>query len=130
MNRGPWRLANIRIQPPRESPIDHLHLAESPHHHVQWFEIAMDDALRVGIGDRLGDLFEDLQEPGQLMLGRRPLAEQFGQRAALNQLHAEKRTTVGQAADLMHGRNARMLKLPRDTSFLEEPFYCGAAGLL
>ena len=61
----------------------------------------MDDAVGVGVGDRLADLLEDGHEPAPVGGRVRPVREQGGEGAALDQLHGQERPAVGQ------GRRAR-----------------------
>src|SRR5262245_64091897 len=74
----------------------------------------------MGIGERLGDLLEDLQEPRRVGLRVRAFLEQGPQRAALDQLHREKWPTICQSADFMDGRNSGVLELARDAGFVEK----------
>jgi hypothetical protein len=69
----------------------------------------MDDALAVGIGQRLTDLLEDLQEVWQALLRAGALGEQFGKGAALHEFHGEEGATVFQLAQLVDGHHAGVL---------------------
>src|SRR5262245_4431628 len=75
----------------------------------------------MGISQRLSDLLENLQEPGQVSLRARSLAKQGRERAALDELHGEERTAICQPTNLMHRWNAWMLKLPGDASLIQKP---------
>ena len=106
-----------------QAPVHDLHLVECPDHHVGRLQVAVDYVLAVSVGQRLTDLFKDGQKARQVGRGGRPFLEQFGKGAALDKLHGEEGAAVRQDADLMNGRNARVLQLPRDLRFLTEtPF--------
>ena len=53
-------LAGRRVQRQGESPVHHQHFAELADHHVFGLEIAMHDAARMGEGDAVGHLQQDL----------------------------------------------------------------------
>ena len=81
----------------------------------------MDDSSGVGISDRLTELFEDRQEPRQIIRRAEAFAEQDGQGPAADELHGQKRPAVGKRAQLVDRHDARMLKLAADLGFLDEP---------
>ena len=59
------------------------------------------DMFLMGVGHRLTDLLEHLEEEG-LVVGRvGTFLEKIGQGAALDQLHGEERATIGQDAQLI-----------------------------
>lgn len=80
----------------------------------------MDDSLAVGVGDRLGDLLEHREEPGTVHGRARALFEQLVQGAATNQLHGQERPAIRGSADLVNGRDRRVLKLRGDERFLDK----------
>ena len=81
----------------------------------------MDHAPGVGVGHRLADLLEDPQEPRAVGLGRRPVGQELGQGAALDQLHREVRPGVGESTQLVDRHDARVLELAGDLRLLDEP---------
>ena len=50
----------------------------------------------------------------------RPLLEQVGERAPLDQLHDDERPAVAERADLVDRRDARVLELAGDARLVEE----------
>ena len=83
---------------------------------------------RVGVRDRLADLLERWREPPPVGGRIRPLPEQGGQGATLDQLHGQERPAVGESADPVHGRNAGVLELGGDPSLVGEPASDGRVG--
>ena len=82
----------------------------------------MDHPLRVGVGDRLAEGLEHLQEAGAgCRPGRGPLAQQPGQGLALDQLHGDERPGVVERADLVDGDDARVLEPAVDAGLGQEP---------
>ena len=78
-----------------QSPVHHLHFAKVAHHDVGGFQIAVDDAPRVGVCHRLAYLFEDADEFTAIRRGVGAFRQEFCQRFAFDQLHAEIRPLVG-----------------------------------
>ena len=60
--RGRPASAGRRRQHLGQSPVHDLHLAEAAHHHVGRLEVAVNDAVGVGVGHRLADLLEHRHE--------------------------------------------------------------------
>ena len=87
-------------------------------HDVRRLQVAVDDPVGVGVGDRLADLLEHRHEPAAV--GRRvgPVLEQVVEGAALDQLHGQERPAVGQGADLVDRRDAGVLELAGDPGLL------------
>src|SRR5262245_19876050 len=88
----------------------------------------MDDALRMGVSQRLSDLLEYFKESWKFRRGRRPLAQEFRQGPPLDQLHAEVGAPVGQMSQLVDGRNSRVLQLARHARLFEEAPFGARAG--
>jgi hypothetical protein len=74
----------------------------------------------VGVGQSLAHLLKNAQEARQVVGGRGPLLQQVGEGAALDELHGQERPAVGEGADLVDGRDAGVLQLPRDLRLLPE----------
>ena len=104
-----------------QAPVHDLHFAEAADHDVGRFQVAVDHPTAVSIGDGSADLLVDRDEPGQIVIRSVPRVEQAGQRAALDELHAEVRAPVGKRPDLVNGNDAWMLELTGDLCFLQEP---------
>ena len=60
--RSAWSRA-CRLEDLGQPPVHDLDLAERADHHVGRLQVAVDDAVGVGVADRLADLLEDGQEP-------------------------------------------------------------------
>ena len=80
----------------------------------------MEHAAAVGVGCRLADLLEDLEEARQVVGRVRPFLEERRQSAALHQLHGEIRPLVRQAAGRVDGDDAGVLELSADLRFFQE----------
>ena len=76
-------------------------------------DIAVDDAVLVGVVDGLGHL---LHESGRRLRGRRPIVQQVLQTAAGDQRHGEKRL-VFVLADLEDGHDAGMVQFRGGAGF-------------
>ena len=74
----------------------------------------------MGIGQRLADVLENAEVPGQIRCRRLPFLEHGGERVPLDELHGEKRPAIRQRPQLVNRRNARMLQLSGDLGFLDE----------
>ena len=104
-----------------QSPVHDLHLAEPAHHDIGRFEVAVNDAASMSVGNRLADVFEDPQQPGPVVTRMLTLTQERGQGAALDELHGEIRPVIGERAQLMDGNDSRVLELPADLGLLDEP---------
>ena len=76
----------------------------------------MDDALRVGVPDGLGEGVHD----GVNRDGFAVLQHPF-ERPALDEFHREERPAVGEDADLVYGRDSGVLEPARDLRLFDEP---------
>ncbi len=81
----------------------------------------MDDAAAVGEPDRLGDLLEHLDEPGQV--GGRGLAvlEELGEGVAVDALHDEEVAAVAQGAEGVDRQDGRVREPGGDLRLGDEP---------
>ena len=103
-----------------QAPVHHLDLAEAAHHHVGRLQVAVDHPPGVRVGDRLGDVEEDRQEPGMVARRVGPLVHHLGQGPALDQLHGEVGPPVGEGAQLVDRDDAGVLELAGDLGLLDE----------
>src|SRR5207237_1388694 len=123
-----------------QAPVEDHGLAELAHHHVLGFQIAMQDAAPVGVGDRLADIdevreqFEPVGEPAALL-------QRVPQRAAADQLLRVVEAAGGALAEarpsLLATEAALAAPLSRTsvadspsggTSVLDSPTSVGASG--
>jgi hypothetical protein len=81
----------------------------------------VDHPVRVGVGHRLADGFEDPQETRQVRRRVGAVGQQIAQGAPLDQLHREERPLIGQGPTVINGSDPRMLELATDSGFLDEP---------
>jgi hypothetical protein len=84
------------------------------HHDVGKFQIAVYDATCVRVAHGVAHLLEDGDEAAQSLGRPLPLLEQLAQRVALDELHGQKRLAVGERANFVGGRDARVLQLAGD----------------
>ena len=114
-----------------QAPVHHQDLAELPDHHVGRLQVAVDHTAGVGVSDCVADLVEDLQELQPIRRRFRALGEQVGESIALDQLHGEVGSTIGETAEVVDGHDAGVLELTADLSFLDEravrPLVCPRA---
>jgi hypothetical protein len=97
-----------------QPPVHYLHLAVCAHHHVGRLQIAVHDAPCVRIAHGVAHLLKDGDETAQPICRRLPVLEQVAQRVALDELHGQKGLAVGERAQVVGGRNARVLQLAGD----------------
>ena len=90
------RSGDARIPPQGHAKVQHLDAAGRRHHHVRGFEVAMHEAVLVGLGQGVGDRLDDVQDPIEI---ERPEAGQRGDRRALHVLH---RDVADAAALVLH----------------------------
>ena len=112
----------------RQAPVHDLHLAEAAHHDVGRLQVAVDDVVRVGVGERLADLLEDGREPAAL--GRRvgPRLQQPVEGGALDELHGQEGPAVGQRAEVVDRRDGGVLQLAGDAGLVGEAAGGGGVG--
>ncbi|MFO0844248.1 MAG: hypothetical protein U0797_17935 [Gemmataceae bacterium] len=110
-----------------QSPVQHDDLAEVAEDDVLTFEVAVDDAARVGVGDRVADRNEGVQQGRQVervgLAGGSLLVERgrrLGQRAPLDEAHGVERSAVGGPGQLVDRDDAGVLQLAGNSGFLKE----------
>ena len=75
-----------------ETEVEHLHEPAGREHDVAWFEIAVNDAVGVGRGQRVGNLSGAIERDRER---KRPRAQQLPQRGALDLLQDQVATPLG-----------------------------------
>ena len=105
-----------------EAPVHDVGLAVLAHHDVGRLEVAVDDALGVGVGHGLADLQQDVQGACH-----RPVVvpfvdelEDLAQVAAAHERHREVDLAVLVDAHLVHRDDSGVVELARDLRLLEE----------
>jgi hypothetical protein len=96
-----------------EAPVDHHGLAESTDEHVGGLQIAMDDVLLVGVGDRVGDGDHVLDQAQARRQGGRG-GDLEVEALALDELHAIKRRARAAPAEIIKRDNAGVLEAGGD----------------
>ena len=92
-----------------EAPIHDLDFTKQPHHDVSWFQIAVDDSLRVGISHRLTYMPKDAEPARQLLFGIGTTFQERGQGTTFNQFHGKERPLIAEDAQLINGDDSWML---------------------
>ena len=114
------------VQDLRESPVQHERLAESSDDDVRGFQVPMDDALIVGIGDAISHLDQDIKQPGEgILLDRLRISDLDGledvpQVAAFHAFHREVEIALAVPAQFVHGDGAGMLDVGGDPGLAQE----------
>jgi hypothetical protein len=90
----------------------------------------MDHAPRVRVGHRLGDRFEDREEPRPVVRRVLAVGEQGGQGTPPDQLHGEVGAGVAEGAELVNRDDPGVLELTADLGFLDEPANTGGLVLV
>ena len=103
-----------------QAPVHHLHFAVAPDHHIGRFQVAVDHLVRVGVGDRLADLLERRHETTALRGEVGAVPQQFVEGPAPDQLHCQEGAAVEQRAEVVDGRDGRVLELAGDAGFVGE----------
>ena len=103
-----------------QPPVHDLHFAEVADHHIRGFQVAVDHLVRVGVGDRLTNGFERGHEAPPFGGEVGAILQQLVERSALDELHRQERAAVRQRAEVVHGRDGRVLELTRDAGFVGE----------
>jgi hypothetical protein len=111
-----------------QAPVDDHGLAVLAHHDVGRLEIAVQDALAVGVGDGLdhGDGARQVRQALGQGLG---LVDDLGQAAARDQLHGVERRAVGPVAGVVHRYDRRVLEARGDQRLAQEARLAIAVGL-
>lgn len=105
------------------APIDDAEVAEGADEDVCGFEVAMDDATGVGVGDDFGDADEEFEGmgPGVVRIGGiAGLAEDVFEGGAGEDVGGVEESAIGIEADVMDGEDAGVLELAGDLGFGEE----------
>ena len=102
-----------------QPPVDEHGLAEAADEHVGGLEVAVDDALAVRVGHRLGD-GDDVGQERQAIGERLGLLHDLVERAARHQLHGVERLARGPAAGFVDGDDRRMLQARGDQRLADE----------
>ena len=89
-----------------QSEVQHFHLATRSHEKIGGFDVAMDNALRVGRVQRVGDLNSELHH---LLHLQRPTLDAMLQGFAFEQFHGDERLAI-LLADVVNGADVGMIK--------------------
>jgi len=100
-----------------EAEVDHLDVPGGGQHHVLRLEVAVDDALGVGLGEALHDLDRQLERP---VGGERSPGEGGGEGLAAHQLHRDEGRPFG-LVDLVDDGEGGMGERSRGAGLLPEP---------
>ena len=111
-----------------EAPVHNERLAVGAEHDVARFQVAVQDAAAVRVGNRVADVHETAQEPAKL---QRPLAsvavgrlvvavDSLFQAIPLDEAHGVERPAVGILAQTVDRDYARVLQTARHLGFHEE----------
>jgi len=117
------------VQKLGQPPVQHDDFAVLAEHHVGRLQVAMNDAPRVGIGDRVADVDDRLQQPPEFESRRRArpalLVVRFdgvAQRLAVDKPHrVERVSAVLVAGQFVHRHDVGVLQLARDLRLTDEP---------
>ena len=112
---GPDHLLDAeRIAHEGQSEVEHLHVAVIAQHDVIGLDVAVDDAGRLGRGQRACHLREDVDDLADVESAlRHPLAK----RDAFHELGGDERMIVD-LSDLVDGENVRMVERRRGLRFM------------
>jgi hypothetical protein len=102
-----------------QAPVDHDGVAVRADQDVAGLEIAVDDAVRVGVRHRLGGAQEVGQER-QPRVERGGGGERVAEVAALDGAHREERLAAGPAPGVVHRHDRRMLQRGGDHHLAHE----------
>ena len=111
----------VAIGGPGHAEVEDPWLAVRVDQDVSGLEVAMDDALRVGVMDAVTHLGQQLQPPLDRQL---VLADIVGERAAFHQLHHQERLGAGpevRRPGVVDAGDVGMVELPQQLRFVPEP---------
>ena len=109
----------------RDSPVDHVDLAEVADHHVVRLQVPVQHSPGVGVVDRVADLHEEPQVTLQVRLGQRlafgpEVGQDLGPRAPLDALHDHPRRAVFGLHQHVHRDDVRVLEAAGDPGLAQE----------
>jgi hypothetical protein len=112
----------------RDAPIEQNHFAEVAEDHVRRFQVAVNDAPRVCVGDRLaqrderGEQFAQVERAGGAARAALVVAgDGFAERAPAHEPHGVERRAGVVAREFVHGHDAGVFELPGDAGLAHEP---------
>ena len=103
----------------RESPVQYDRFAKLPDHDITGLDIAMNHAAAVCVCDRLTQV-QVIWKIRQPLLQAGSRSYDLGHGPAPDQLHGVVQRTIPVSSQFVHRNDGRVLKLPRDSSFLQE----------
>ena len=122
--RQPCQIVGARNVPRsllRHAEVEHLHPPGIRHHHVRRFDIAVDEPEPVRFGQRIGNLFPDVEH---LIEIDRTAPDERRHGGALDVLHRDVRNRPPvefRFAGLVHDGNVGMIQGRRGARFVEQP---------
>ncbi|MEZ4431529.1 MAG: hypothetical protein R3F65_03890 [bacterium] len=106
-----------------DAPVEHEDLAEDAEHDVGRLEVAVHDAMDVGVGDGAGDAAEGVDEAAEgrgVGFAGEVVVHHLVERAAADAAHGEPGAAVGELAAVVYGDDAGVLQAGVDAGFFEE----------
>ena len=117
---GDERGRGVLVDEAGQPPVHQLGLAEGPDHDVGGLEVAVDDAVIVGVGDGLAHRQEVAQQRHAIREPRR-LVERVGERAAVDQAHGVVEAAVVADAGVVERHDGGVLEPGGDPRLARQP---------
>jgi hypothetical protein len=126
VTRNDERLRGLVGLDARQAPVEDVDLAELADHDVGPLDVAMNDALLVGEGDRLAHASKDGEPPAEResSVGQELVAQpsdDLAERVALDPPHGEVLDAFGAHRDAVDRHDRGVLELGLDASLTMEP---------
>jgi hypothetical protein len=108
-----------RVRPSREAEVENFDTTVTVHADVRRLDIAMDDVLVSGGGQRLGYLRADVRDLGE---SEPPMLRQRVERVPFEILHCNERPAIVRFADFVNRADIRMVESGSGSCFSKEAF--------